>query len=137
MILTREIDVKINESNYQYYMEFGYDVIIGEEIKIPVELMPRGSHYKIRCQCDGCGCEKDVIFKNYVKYNNKWGEYFCRKCSERKRKQTLQKNLGVDYPIQNKKILRKMKSTLMKRYGVDNISKHKQIDTSTIKDSNV
>jgi hypothetical protein len=123
MILTREIEIKINESNYQYYDDLGYDVAIGEIIKIPIELMSKGSHYKIKCQCDGCGIEKEVIFKNYVKYDNKFGEYYCRKCSEVKRKETLRKNFGVDYPIQNKKVLSKMKKTLIDKYGVDNISK--------------
>ena len=63
MILTREIEIKINESNYQYYDDLGYDVAIGEVIKIPIELMSKGSHYKIKCKCDGCGVEKEVIFK--------------------------------------------------------------------------
>ena len=131
MILTREIEIKINESNYQYYDDLGYDVAIGEIIKIPIELMSKGSHYKIKCKCDGCGIEKEVIFKNYIKYDNNWGEYFCRKCSERKRKETLRKNFGVDYPIQNKKVLSKMKNTLIEKYGVDNISKRdKQNDIS-------
>ena len=131
MILTREIEIKINESNYQYYDDLGYDVAIGEVIKIPIELMSKGSHYKIKCQCDGCGIEKEVIFKNYVKYDNKFGEYYCRKCSEVKRKETLRKNFGVDYPIQNKKVLNKMKNTLIEKYGVDNISKRdKQNDIS-------
>ena len=85
--------------------------------------MSKGSHYKIKCKCDGCGVEKEVIFKNYVKYDNKFGEYYCRKCSESKRKETLRKNFGVDYPIQNKKVLSKMKNTLIEKYGVDNISK--------------
>jgi late competence protein required for DNA uptake (superfamily II DNA/RNA helicase) len=123
MILTREIEIKINESNYQYYDDLGYDVAIGEIIKIPIELMSKGSHYKIKCKCDGCGIEKEVIFKNYVKYDNNFGEYYCRKCSEVKRKETLRKNFGVDYPIQNKKVLSKMKNTLIEKYGVDNISK--------------
>ncbi len=123
MILTREIEIKISESNFQYYEDLGYDVSIGEIIRIPVELMSKGSHYKIKCKCDGCDIEKDVIFKNYVKYDNKWGEYYCRKCSESKRKKTLRENLGVDYPIQNKKVLNKMKNTLLEKYGVDNISK--------------
>ena len=131
MILTRDIDIKISESNYQYYDDLGYDVAIGENIKIPVELMSKGSHYKIVCKCDGCGIEKEVIFKNYIKYDNIWGEYYCRKCSDRKRKETLRKNFGVDYPIQNKKVLNKMKNTLIEKYGVDNISKRdKQNDIS-------
>lgn len=123
MILTREIEIKINEANYQYYDDLGYEVAIGEIIRIPIELMSKGSHYKIKCKCDGCGIEKEVIFKNYVKYGNNFGEYYCRKCSEVKRKETLRKNFGVDYPIQNKKVLNKMKNTLIEKYGVDNISK--------------
>ena len=127
MILTREIDIKINESNLQYYEDLGYDLTIGENIQIPIELIPKGSHYKINCKCDGV---KYVIFKNYVKYDNKWGEYFCRKCSEEKRKETLRRNFGVDYPIQNKKVLDKMKKTMIEKYGVDNISKKPIINDS-------
>lgn len=127
MILSREITIKITESNYNYYEYLGYDVYIGEEIIIPVELLPKGSHYKIKCECDGENCDivKDVIYKNYLKYDNKWGEYYCRKCSEKKRKETLRRNFGVDYPIQNKNVLDKMKKTLVEKYGVDNISKNK------------
>ena len=126
MILSREINVKITESNYNYYDDLGYDVYISEEIVIPVELLPIGSHYKIKCKCDTCGIEKEVIYKNYLKYDNIWGDYYCRKCSEVKRKETLRKNFGVDYPIQNKKVLEKMKKTLVQKYGVDNISKNKK-----------
>lgn len=126
MILSREINVKVTESNYNYYNDLGYDVYISEEIVIPVELLPKGSHYKIKCKCDTCGIEKEVIYKNYLKYDNDWGDYYCRKCSEVKRKETLRKNFGVDYPIQNKKVLEKMKKTLVQKYGVDNISKNKK-----------
>jgi hypothetical protein len=115
MIITREVAIKINESNFSYYENLGYDVMIGEDLSIPVELLSKGSHFKIECECDGCGVKKQVIFKNYIKYGNKWGEYFCRKCSEYKRKKTLRKNFGVDYPIQNKKVLNKMKKTLVNK----------------------
>ena len=108
----------------QYFENFGYDdILIGDELEIPVELLSKGSHYKIECECDSCGIKKEVIFKNYIKYGNEWGEYYCRKCSESKRKETLRKNFGVDYPIQNKKVFNKMKNTLIEKYGVDNISK--------------
>lgn len=125
MIVTREIKIKINESNFSYYENLGYDIVIGEDLIIPIELLSKGSHYRIVCKCDTCSKEKEVIFKNYMKYNNNWGEYYCRKCSEIKRKKTLRENFGVDYPIQNKKILQKMKKTLVNKYGVDNISKKK------------
>jgi hypothetical protein len=127
MILTREILIKINESNFAYYEELGYDTSIGQTLEIPIELLSTGSHYKIECKCDGCGLHKEVIFKNYVKYGNRWGEYFCRKCSESKRKATLKENYGVEYPIQNKEIRKKIQKTMIKKFGVDNPSKSKEI----------
>lgn len=118
MILTREIKVKIIESNYQYFEELGYDVMIGDEILIPIEFLTPGSCYKITCKCDGNDCDvvKDVIFKNYVKYNNTWGYYYCRRCSEEKRKRTLNQNWGCDYPIQNIEIYQKMKKSTINNF---------------------
>ena len=115
MILTRDISVKVIESNLQYFENMGYEISIGDIIKIPIELLSKGSHHKIKCECDGCGIQKEVIFKNYVKYDNTWGYYYCRKCSEKKRKASLKKNFGVEYPIQNKKIYEKMKKTMSDR----------------------
>ncbi len=121
MILTREIKIKITESNHSYYDNLGYDTYIGEEIIIPVELLRKGSHFKIRCKCDKCGIEKDIIFKNYLKYGNNWGDYYCRKCSEYKRKETLNLNYGVDYPLQNEKIFKTMINTMNDKYGIDSV----------------
>jgi hypothetical protein len=115
MILTREITIKVNTSNFQYFDDLGYDLLIGEEVSIPVELLSKGSHHKIKCKCDGCGIIKDVIFKNYVKYDNKWGLYYCRKCSEKKRKSSLLESHGVEYPIQNKEIFNRMKKTISEK----------------------
>ncbi len=115
MIVTREIIIKINEANFSYYENLGYDVIMGEELVIPVELLSKGSQYIIKCICDGCGVEKDIIFKNYIKYDNNWGEYYCRKCSEGKRKESLRKSYGVDYPIQNDKIFKRIKNTIKRK----------------------
>jgi hypothetical protein len=126
MIITRETTIKINESNQYYYEELGYDVFSGEEIIIPIELLQPGSHFKISCKCDGCGIVKDVIYKNYIKYGNNWGEYYCRKCSEKKRKKTLNENHGVDYPIQSIIIRDKIKKTMIDKFGVDNPSKRKR-----------
>ena len=115
MIITKEIRVKITEQNINHFENLGYETALGEEISIPVELLTSGSHHRIRCKCDSCGIEKDVIYKNYIKYDNKWGDYKCRKCSESKRKESLKKSLGVEYPIQNieikKRILSRSSST--------------------------
>lgn len=127
MILTSEASIKINESNYLYYEELGYDINIGEKLSIPIALLSTGSHQKITCQCDNCGLIKDVIFKNYINYGNRWGEYYCRKCSESKRKKSLNLNHGVDYPIQNKDIKKRIQKTMVDKWGVDNPSKSRPL----------
>ena len=74
MILTREIIIKINESNFSYYEELGYDVTIGEALVIPIELLSTGSKYKIDCKCDGCGVIKectDTRRRNLCSYTGK------------------------------------------------------------------
>jgi late competence protein required for DNA uptake (superfamily II DNA/RNA helicase) len=114
MFITRDVEIIINQGNFSYYEEMGYEVFLGETIRIPIELLSSGSQYKMSCKCDGCGITKEVMFKNYLKYGNDWGEYYCRKCSEIKRKETLQKNWGVDYPVQNSKISEKRLETLKK-----------------------
>ena len=39
MILTREVDIRISESNFGYFEDLGYDVSIGDSITIPIELL--------------------------------------------------------------------------------------------------
>ena len=121
MILTKEIEVRITASNYRYYDECGYPVYIGKEIIVPLALLSEGSHYKIRCECDECGIEKEMMYKNYLKYANaNYGEYNCRMCAEKKRKEALKNNYGVEYPLQNKGLEKKMNKTIKEKYGVDN-----------------
>lgn len=132
MILTREVEIRINESNFSYFEDMGYEVSIGEKIKIPVELLSKGSHFKIRCKCDGCSIEKDVIYKNYIKYDIEWGEYFCRKCSEPKRKKSLKDKWGVDYPIQNKILYKKMKETIFDKKNAPNKNRPKSEQNSEL-----
>lgn len=119
MILTRTLPILITEQNYSYYNMFMDDLSYGHRIEVPVEFLPRGSHYKIECKCDNCGTEKPVIFKNYIKYGNNWGEYFCRKCSEFKRKKSLIDNYGCEYPIQSDIIKDRIGMTILTKWGVD------------------
>lgn len=116
MILTKEIKIKITDQNISYYENLGYEVSLGANLEIPVELLTSGSHHKILCKCDKCGIEKQVIYKNYVNYDNNWGEYNCRKCSESKRKNSLKKSLGVEYPVQNKLVRERIIQKNRKNY---------------------
>lgn len=107
MILTKTIKVKITKSNIYHYMNVGYmNISLGDIIDIPVELLTNGSHRIIKCKCDKCGKEKDIQFKNYIRYYNKWGTYKCRKCVDKERIKTILKQYNVLSPV---KIKKKMK----------------------------
>lgn len=108
MITNNIATVKITEKNLDHFYNLGYDVYLGESIEVPVVILQDTSHYILKCICDSCGVEKDVTYKNYIKYKNeKFGDYNCRKCSDKKRVKTLNKNHGVDSPLQKKEFLEK------------------------------
>lgn len=44
MILTREANIKINQSNLSYFESLGYETNIGDCLTIPIELLSPGSH---------------------------------------------------------------------------------------------
>jgi hypothetical protein len=61
------------------------------------------------------------MYKNYLKYAIKnYGEYHCRACAEKKRKEALNSNYGVDYPLQNKDLNDKMRNSIKNKFGVEN-----------------
>jgi late competence protein required for DNA uptake (superfamily II DNA/RNA helicase) len=109
MILTKNISIKITHTNFDHYNLYMDNILIGETYEIPVELISNGSHVKIECQCDNCSRVNEVIYKNYLKYYNiKWGQYYCRKCSEFRRKDTLMRNHGCEFPMQSTLLYEKM-----------------------------
>ncbi len=126
MIITQKVYVKINQSNLTYYDDLGFNTTIGDTITVPVNLLSYGSHYLITCKCDNCGIEKEMMYKNYLKYNNDWGYYTCRTCSEEKRKEALKLSFNVEYPMQNANLFNKMQNTIIEKYGVDNPNKIKK-----------
>jgi hypothetical protein len=130
MILTKHIKVKITDSNFDHFFILGYsDIELGETILVPVANLTDGSNFPILCKCDKCGIEKKVVYKNYIKYQKeKWGDYHCRKCSDSKRIETLNKNhgTGTKAPINNKEIKNRYQNTLKERYGVENAKQIKK-----------
>ena len=106
MLLSKEVEVTINHSNYKYYLEKGYTfpmklnyrkkptAIEGSKIIVKVEDLPISSGIEIKCTCDFCG--KELVNK-YGTYNNqmkKNGFIRCTSCAliqrgERERKERI------------------------------------------------
>ncbi|MBC2726955.1 zinc-ribbon domain-containing protein [Desulfosporosinus sp.] len=95
MFESREIEVKLNPSNFRHYEELGYEmpkvksksgkliVDFNAKIKIKVEDLPDSSNVQINIYCDGCKTLiKNVYWYNYKRYSHN-GKYFCKPCGSK------------------------------------------------------
>ena len=80
-LISKTVNVKWHGKTRNYYESLGYVYTKnGDEFEAKVEDIPKGSHVKVNCKCDGCG--KDLIwdykaYNNYVKEN---GNTYCNTC---------------------------------------------------------
>ena len=118
----------------KHFRSLGYDVHNGDVITIPVKHLPKGSGIKINVQCKYCGKIFKKAWRRYLETKDKC---CCEQCKElkmmeislekygnvcslrnpivqEKSKNKNMKNLGVQYPFQNKDILKKCHQTLYK-----------------------
>jgi hypothetical protein len=90
--------------NKNYYIAKGYSFTnIGDEFRVDIKDISKGSHIQIDIECDGCGKElKNIPWKNYLKHVKNDGRYYCKKCSanlfgkEKCRKTKLKKSKSFE-----------------------------------------
>lgn len=133
MIITDNLNIKINSTSLKHYLSKGYNVKVNDVINIITEDLPKNSMYKIQVKCDICGNEKELSYNKYLKNFEKYKIYCCsNKCSYFKNKKTKLEKYG-DENFSNKE---KYKQTCLERYGVDNIFERKEIKEK-IKNNNL
>lgn len=132
MILTKEVIININKNNIFFYKKKYKNLNIGDELKINITELSRGSNIKIRVKCDLCGDEKEVVYKTFNKSGYNEDYYLCKKC---KCKINNKEKYGVENVFQIDSVKEKIKKTNIKRYGVDNISQSEQIKEKKIQTS--
>lgn len=131
MILTKEIEIKLNQFNAHHYKRLGYDVEGKESILIKIEDIGKGSSIKIQSICDFCGKQKSLTYVKYIKNISRGGIYSCsNKCSVVKGEATCLEKYGVKYPLQSEEIKSKLVSYFNEKFGVDNPS---QLEFNKIK----
>ena len=81
-LITKTVKVKWHSRNKKHFENLGYVYTkIGDEFEVKVEHLTKGSEVKVNCICDGCGCELDWMYKDYIKCVKKDETTYCRKCS--------------------------------------------------------
>jgi hypothetical protein len=123
MILTKNIEIRVNPNNMKYLKEFNENIINNEIIQIPIEKLSKNSHLKIDVKCDLCEFEKSISYHSYIRNIKNTNLYTCQKCSGIKNKQTNLKKYGVEYPIQLTEIKKRRKKNNLEKYNVDEPSK--------------
>ena len=123
LILPQLVKVKIASRNNKHYVNLGYDVKNGDIITTDVEKLSKGSHVKVKCLCDICGCNIERAYKDYLlnhDYENNMD--CCSNCKIVKFKNTSLKRYGVDNPMRCDEVKENLKKSLEEKYGTYKIS---------------
>jgi hypothetical protein len=118
MILSKIAKVRTNYRIKKFYDNLGLDTS-GEFIEVPIDLLTKGSHSIISCECDFCGDEKNMSFKTYNQHIKFDGLYYCNKCCLIKKEKTVLSKYGVKSYTQSEDFKNKSKQTCIEKYGHD------------------
>jgi hypothetical protein len=116
MIITKELEIKVQCPTLNYYRTLNYDVSVGDVIKIPIEHLKKSSNLRVLVSCDSCFIEKECFYNAYNKQVQKSddGKYRCIKCSIPYKSN---KKWGVDHYSKTDDFKKKFKETCESKYG--------------------
>lgn len=134
MIISKEVEIIINSSNFKKYKSLGYNIKCKDKIIVPVTTLSNRSSFKIEAKCDFCDNIKTLSFLGYNISLENGGMFSCsKKCSLNKTRKTNLLKYGTESHTQNKEIKDKTKLTNLKKFGVENVSQSDIIKNKKIK----
>ena len=83
-LVSKTVKVKWCPSNKKHYESLGYIYTkMGDEFKVSIEDLSKGSSAKVSCSCDNC--KKDLYWKydTYNRYVKEDGKTYCQKCAKK------------------------------------------------------
>jgi ribosomal protein S27E len=84
MIITEEVEIKLNPKVFKHYKDKGYSPILKDTIlKVKVQDLSKGSRAKINIKCDNCDKISLMAWGDYIKnvHNNNNDIYYCYECA--------------------------------------------------------
>jgi very-short-patch-repair endonuclease len=135
MLKTKNVMVKWNGNNKEWYLSKGYNFTKhNEEFKVSVDDLPKGSHVEIEILCDYCldNNKETIVSKQWKRYvrdnlNSVIKKDCCSKCQPIKTKECNMINFGVENKMELESTRQKIKDTMMKNYGVEHNMQNKEI----------
>ena len=147
MLLTKEVEMRANGSNIEYYESLGYDIPkrrasrstyqqtgrefaydLGKTFLVKVEDLPAKSHITISAICDYCNEPYELRYIDYYKSTKGLTtKCACKNCAQKKSVDIIFNKYGVKSVSKLDIIKEKKRQTALEHYGVDNPSKSKDV----------
>lgn len=122
MLLPNQIvKTKWTKQNKDHYEKLGYIFTkFNKCFEVKVEDLPYSSHITVKVICDNCLSERDMQWRDYLRYHSdKFGD-LCVKCCRVKTRDTCLSKYGKENPSQVDSFKEKRKETHIKKFGVEN-----------------
>ena len=128
MLSSEYATIYVNNYNQKKIInQFGDKLSVksNQELKIPVNILPNGSGYKVKPICDFCKSVYDTEWRKYLKIENDGQKHCCNSidCINLKRKETNIEKWGVDNPMKSKKVKKILENKILEKWGVEHYSK--------------
>lgn len=128
MLLTKELEIKINPNNIKHYKSLGYNVKPLDTIIVKTEELPVGSNSIVDVLCDYCKSNiLQLPYRQYLKTLKTNGKTCCKNCKGAKIKESTLKKYGVENISQLDNVKQKKKETTLMHYGVESPLQSKDI----------
>lgn len=124
MLLTKEVEIKLNAKTISHYRKLGYIGSIGDIIIVKTCDLTLGSKVKVKVLCDYCNHEVMTMqYKTYLNSLKTINKSACKKCKGQKQIECNLEKYGVRNVTQLDEIKEKSRHTSLQKYGATNYTK--------------
>lgn len=131
MILTKEVQVRVNNKNIKHFKSQNLDVKYGEIYDIEVKYLSKYSKYRVVAECETCGFLQELSLQKYHQNWERSNSYNCKSCNNVTYKKSMVEKYGQDNPSKIESCNQKRKNTCLEKYGSEHIisSEYSKIKT--------
>jgi hypothetical protein len=121
MIISKNAEIRVDNSKLKFYKKLGYkNIKQGDIIILSVEYLSPNSNSIVDIKCDYC---ETILKRKYSEYNRNisiGGKFCCKKCTTIEYKEKCLEKYGVDNTSKLSETHDKIKNTCLEKYGVEN-----------------
>jgi hypothetical protein len=86
MLLTKEVEIKVNAKNIEWYNKKGYISNLRDIITVKIEDLSKGCKVPIEYECDNCKTVITIAFTDFVRRHISNEKHYCSDCTRKKPK---------------------------------------------------